>query len=107
MKYMYHATDYNNVISILTNGLKPGYDGIVYMTEKESDAVKFVALRNYEKIVTIRIKILKVDEKDIFETFDHSIKMFGCKAYGCNKTISADRLKPSRVYNNPFYVKQQ
>ena len=42
-KVYYHATSYENLGSILVDGIKASdIDGVVYMTEKEEDAIKFL-----------------------------------------------------------------
>lgn len=103
MKKYYHATDYNNLGSILANGLKPSIEGIVFMTEKPIDAVKFVALRGIPKILVVEIKTLKEHEKDIIETSDHSHSFFDCKSYGFMGGIDTSMLTDYIVYENPLF----
>lgn len=89
MRYMWHATDYNNLISIMDNGIKPGPDKMVYLCDTEHDAAKFLIVRNCKHILTLRIKIYKKDEAKIHETFDHSERFFKCRAYGYKGEIPA------------------
>lgn len=100
MKIYYHATDYNNIASILENGLVANtYENLVYLTEKEEDAVKFVALRGYSKVVTLKVKIYKSDEHNIIETFDHNEAIFKCKAFGHRGSIPSKQITPSKIYD--------
>ena len=99
MRTYYHATDYNNLVSILDHGLKASkLDGLVYLAETEEDALKFVVLRRYKKVVTFKIKIYKRDEDKIIETFDHSQRFFKCRSFGYIGNISPDSIIPSKKY---------
>lgn len=99
MKVLYHATDYNNLIPILEQGLKPGCDGVVYLAETPEDALKFVCVRGYKSIVTLQVKIYKKDEYKIQETFDHNYNFFKCRAFGYNGTISPNNIIPLMKYD--------
>jgi hypothetical protein len=107
MKIYYHATDSDNLSSILDNGLKVGCDGVVYMTEKEDDAVKFVMFRGCKKIVVLKIKVYKRDEKNVVETFDHSPRFFKCRAFGYMGNIDKSNIEPVSIWDNPLYVNNQ
>ena len=98
MKYYYHATSMNNLISILNNGIKPSTDGLVYICENETDAVKFVAIRGFKEILTCKIKMLKADEEKIQETFDHSEAFFKCRAFGYNGEIPPNKIVDYRKF---------
>lgn len=99
MKIYYHATDYNNLNSIIRNGLTASpIDKMVYLAETEEDAVKFVILRGYKDIVTFKVKVYKRDENKVIETFDHSYNFFKCRAFGYKGNISPDNIIPSRKY---------
>lgn len=37
----YHATPYENLESILENGIKKRVDGVVYLTEGKDEAMRF------------------------------------------------------------------
>lgn len=102
MKKYYHATDYNNLGSILTNGLKPSMEGIVFMTEEPIDAVKFVALRGIPKILVVEIKTLKKHEKNIIETLDHNHRILDCKSYGFIGGIDTSMITNYIRYENPI-----
>ncbi|MBO5387553.1 MAG: hypothetical protein J6A59_05360 [Lachnospiraceae bacterium] len=100
MKTYYHATDYSNLASILDTGLKASkIDGLVYLAKTEEDALKFVVLRGYTKIVTFKIKIYKRDEDKVIETFDHNPNFFKCRSFGYVGDISPDKIVPSKRYD--------
>lgn len=99
MKVLYHATDYNNLIPILEQGLKPGCDGVVYLAETPEDALKFVYLRGYKSIVTLQVKIHKKDEDKLEETFDHNYNFFKCKAFGYYGNIPPKNIIPLMKYD--------
>ena len=102
MKKYYHATDYNNLTSIVSNGLNESYDGVVYITEKPLDALKFIALRMVPKILVVEIKVLKKDQSKVVETLDHDERFFSCKAYGYIGSIPANMITGYTVYDNPL-----
>lgn len=90
---MYHATPYENLGKILENGLVPGADGLIYLTEKLVDSVKFVAIRGYRDILVVEVKIPKKLENTIEETFDHSERFFQCRSFASKVPIKSDRIK--------------
>ncbi len=102
MKTFYHATSKENLTSILKNGLKAGHDGCVFMTEKEDEAVRFLAVRLIPEIVTFKIKVYKKDYDKVQETFDHSQTFFKCRAFGYFGDIRVENIEASKIYNNPF-----
>ena len=95
-KIYYHATPYENLGSILVNGIKAGIDGVVYLTEKEEDAIKFLYVRGCRNFVTFKIKVR--DTSKVIETFDHSEEFFKCKCYGYIGDISTDDIEPSHKW---------
>lgn len=90
MKF-YHATHKDNLESILTQGIKPGMDGYVYLCRDLIDAVKFVYIRAVYDIIVFEVNL---NETEVEETFDHSEAFFKCRAYGSTKII-----KPSKIKN--------
>lgn len=96
---MYHATLYENLGKILENGLVPGADGLIYLTEKPVDAVKFIAIRGYRDILVVEVKIPKKLENTIEETFDHSERFFQCRSFASTIPIKLDRIKDYYRYN--------
>lgn len=107
MKTFYHATSKENLVDILENGLKAGYDGCVYMAEKEDEAVRFLAVRLVPEIVTFKIRIHKKDYDKIQETFDHNQRFFKCRAFGYFGNIEVKDIEASKVYENPFVKKDK
>lgn len=102
MKKYYHATSYDNLTSILCDGLRTSMEGIVYMTETPIDAVKFVALRMIPKILVVEIKTLKKHEENIIETTDHNYDFFKCKSYGYVGNIDSNMITNYLLYDNPL-----
>lgn len=94
-KEYYHATATKNLKSILKEGLKTGCDGLVYLSENERDALKFVGLRGANNITIIKVSL---SEKEVFETFDHSFSFFKCKSFGCLKNIPVEDFKSITNY---------
>lgn len=99
MKYYYHATPYENLPSVLCDGLKPGPDGLVYLCEKPEDCCKFLYVRGCRNILTVRVKVTKRLENTIIETFDHSPDFFKCRAYASTIPVGLDRLDDFRRWN--------
>lgn len=89
MKKFYHATPYDNLWSILINGLKTGVDGVVYLAETREAALKFICVRCFDPILVIEIEL---DETHVEESFDHSYEFFKEKAFVYSKSIPADKL---------------
>lgn len=75
----YHATPYENLASIVVDGIKSGMEGVVYLTKERDDAFKFLAIRGCHDILTVEVLI---DSEKVEETFDHSLQFFKCKAFG-------------------------
>lgn len=92
----YHATAYENLIPIVENGIRKGCDGLVYLCEKEEDALKFLYVRGIKNVVTFKVNIRKPE--NIVETFDHSEAFFKCRCFGYVGDISASWVKPSKKY---------
>lgn len=53
----YHATPYENLESILENGIKRGVDGVVYLTEGRDETMRFLLIRGYRDILTVEVLI--------------------------------------------------
>lgn len=84
LKSYYHATPFENLGSIISEGIHTGYDGVVYLTEKPYEAARFVAIRGCKKILVIEVI---VEENMVKESFDHNEQLFRCKAYTYPKDI--------------------
>lgn len=87
----YHATPYENLASIVVDGIKSGMEGIVYLTKERDDALKFLVIRGCHDILTVEVLI---DSEKVEETFDHSLQFFKCKAFGYKGDI-----KPCEMIN--------
>ena len=84
MKF-YHGTDESHLSQILASGvIKPGIDGVIYLTKSADDVMKFMMFR---PIHTICVLELDLPEEDVIETFDHSFAFFKCRSYGYEKEI--------------------
>lgn len=83
MKY-YHATDVKNIGSIIAEGIKPGYDGVVYLCETPEDSLKFMLVHGYHEAAVFEVEL---DSSEVEESFDHSQAFFKCKAYMYPGTI--------------------
>lgn len=93
MRSLYHSTAFSNLGSILSDGIRPGCDGVVYLAETREDALKFVAIRLLDQpIAVLEVEINDYNEKDISESFDHSQAFFKCRAWMSAKEISPDRI---------------
>jgi hypothetical protein len=101
IKKYYHATPFENLESILDQGIcrKYGYDGVIYLTEKPEEAARFVAIRGYVDILVCEVE---VEEYMVEESFDHSEAFFKCRAYGYSeKDIMPDEITNYIKYSRP------
>lgn len=97
MPAYYHATAFSNLESILKDGLRPGIDHIVYLTESYEDSLKFLAIRLFDEDIVI-IKIEGLDPDKVIETFDHSYSFFQCRSFGYLESIDPSLFTEYRVY---------
>ena len=95
LKTYYHATPFENLESIMDQGIIRGCDGVVYLAEEPEDAAKFVAIRGVRTILVLGIEI---EENMVEESFDHSYSFFGCEAYMYKGDIPADDVTEFRKY---------
>ena len=95
IKTYYHATPFENLEAILAQGIRKGYDGVIYLTEKSDEAARFVAIRGCKKILVLGIEL---EENLVSESFDHSQVFFRCKAYCYPENIPADEITEFRTY---------
>lgn len=96
-KIYYHATPYENLGSIVCNGIKANnIEGLVYLCEKEEDAIKFLAIRGIRNFCTFKVIIKK--PKFLIETFDHNYMFFKCRCFGYQGDIPADWIEPSKKW---------
>lgn len=85
----YHATPFENLESIMDQGLLRGCDGVVYLTEKPEEAMRFVAIRGCTEILVVGVE---VKEEMVEESFDHNENFFKCRAYTYKGDIPADEI---------------
>lgn len=88
---MYHATNFENLGSILDKGILPSSEGIVYLTANQDEAPRFLVVRGIKKILVIECE---VEESMVEEQFDHNENFFKCKAYGY-----IGKIKPENCLN--------
>lgn len=89
-KTYYHATPFTNLDSILEYGIRRSMEGIVYLTTKPKDAVKFVAIRGCKDILVCQVS---VDEELVEESFDHNEEFFKCRAYAYSQDILPNEIE--------------
>lgn len=91
---LYHATPYENLLSIYSKGILPSkIEGSVYLAETDEDAVKFIALRGCKDILTVEVE---VDDKLVTESFDHNYQVFKCRAFTHEGVITPSNFKELR-----------
>ncbi len=88
MKY-YHATDINNMINIVYEGIKTGIDGCVYLAKTKEDAMKFIAIRTNNDIIVFEVEL---NENNVEESYDHNEQFFKCKAYYYSDNIPKEKI---------------
>lgn len=94
---LYHATDYNNLVSILDKGIKPGCDGVVYCCLTVKDCMKFLYFRR-DFVKSVVIFELEIDDtENIVETFDHSEAFFKCKCYGVTRVVHTSEIRNMKL----------
>ena len=89
---VYHATKFENLGSILDNGLQVNKspDKMIYFADTEQGAVNFMAIRLCKDILVIKVDI---PESELKESFDHSEKFFKCRAFVYDKDIAFDEFE--------------
>lgn len=81
----YHATAFDNLGSILNEGIVPkNMEGVTYMCKAPNDCLKFMLVHRIHEVLMLKVQ---VDDKDVTEMFDHSYEFFQCRCFGANKTI--------------------
>lgn len=98
-KTYYHYTLKNNVMGIIKNGLKPGYDGLIYLCESIDDCNKFIKanrellqLASGSSVLEIAYIPVELDPADVEEGHDHNKDFIRCKAYTYDKAIPAEKI---------------
>lgn len=95
MKF-YHATKFENLASIFDEGLKVGYDKVIYLCDNPKDCLKFMIVRGIKEVLVCEVEL---DEKEVKESFDHSIEFFQCRAHTYDKNIELNKISDFKKYN--------
>ena len=96
-KMYYHATPFENLESIMKDQvIRKGCDGVVYLTEKPNDAVKFLMIRGCRKVLVLGVEL---EEDMVSESFDHSQAFFKCQAFTYPEDISSDCFASAQTYD--------
>ena len=86
MKTMYHATKLENLDAILEKGLlRNKIENAIFLCEKPEHAARFLVVQGLSQFVIIPVK---VHERFLEESFDHSEEFFKCKAWTYSKDIA-------------------
>lgn len=96
-KTYYHATPFENLQSILEKGILRGCDGVVYLTEKPDEALRFLRIRFYNDLLVCEVKL---NENKVEESFDHNEAFFKCKAYAYSEDINPTKI--TNMYRYKF-----
>jgi hypothetical protein len=98
--YLYHATDKKNEGSIIKSGLLPPNGFVIYFSESEEEAVKFVSLRAFTdmQVIVIRVNKNKLDKKYLAESFDHSPYYFKAKVFTYEKPLKIPMIDKCAEY---------
>lgn len=91
---LYHATSYDNLDSIIDNGIRKSAEGIVYLADSFENAAKFLWVRMIPDIIVFKVE---VDEDKVEEQFDHNYNFFKCRAYGYKGDIGTSMIDFSNV----------
>ena len=75
---LYHDSDKENLVSIITEGIKPDPFGDIYFAESYEQALAFMVFRPIQEIIIFEIEM---DISKCLESFDHSEAMF-CRMFG-------------------------
>ena len=75
MRTLYHGTAIENLSSILTNGLKKGCEGGVYLTDSKESAIAWTAIRIQHMSKTLLVIEVEVEDENLQPGVDHSPAM--------------------------------
>lgn len=95
MKTFYHATLKENLESIINDGLKRNnIEHCIFLCDKPEDAAKFLRVRMCPEFVVIPVR---VHERFLEESFDHSSQFFKCNAYMYMKDIPPRNIEVNNI----------
>lgn len=96
-RFLYHATDYKNLYSILKNGITKTFDGI-YFADSYEGAAMFLYFRECKDIIVFEIDTELLNKVLIKESFDHSPGFFkGIFAYCYKENIDSELIDAHRI----------
>lgn len=100
MKTYYHATQAENLESIIKDGLKRNnIEQAIFLCDKPEDAAKFLRVRLCPHFVVIPVQ---VHERFLEESFDHSEQFFKCKAWMYKKDIAPRYIDVDNILEYKF-----
>jgi hypothetical protein len=74
---IYHATNFENLQSILVNGIKPAdWSGETYFANNPSYAAGFLQMRGVQQIVVFAVNMVDLDPNLLEEGSDHAAAFF-------------------------------
>ena len=74
---IYHATNFENLQSILVNGIKPAdWSGETYFANNPSYAAGFLQMRGVQQIVVFAVNTVDLDPNLLEEGSDHAAAFF-------------------------------
>lgn len=97
-KIYYHATDFENLVSILDTGIEVrNAEGVVYLCEKVEECLRFAKVHGVRDALVCKVML---NEDEVFETFDHSFEFFQCRAFGICRRILTSEIKEYYRYDD-------
>lgn len=95
---LWHATDYDNLDSIMTKGILPGTLGQVYFADNPTSSAVFLYMRGVAKAVALPVHF---NNGEVQESHDHNGRFFRCRCYTSDKAVGPDRIlwDKAKVYN--------
>jgi RNA:NAD 2'-phosphotransferase (TPT1/KptA family) len=97
-KILWHATDYENLVSIMHEGLKPDkLENAVFFTDTPSGSAKFLLIRGVKHIISIPVETRKLDKSKIQESFDHNENFFQTRAWMYLEHIPASKINTNKI----------
>jgi hypothetical protein len=97
---LFHGTDYNNLCSILKDGLVSKFEG-VYLTDSAESAARWIGFRlRADGKTKMAIIEVEVPEEGLEEGIDHSPMMV--KIFGVGKSILSPTNIPRSAIRNVY-----
>ena len=99
---LYHATAKHNVFSIMSEGLKPGVDGLVYFCANVDDACWYAMIHNVDPVAIIRVE-LTPEEMDGTKINPDNNPDVTPLALGYEGSIPKEKI-PQHLWEIPLYT---